>query len=155
MAFSDSLYLVVIFFVLVVTVLTADYVWTAISATPIMDDVPESVDNSTTATWENTTNFMDTSFQALFLIFAVVGIGLTILLASHPFMLVAWMLVNLVILFIYDTLCDFLTVFQTSDLNTGAMDVAIAFIENDMAKTIVLINILIGAVLFGKRVFVQ
>lgn len=137
-------------FALPVLVLTIDYTNNAF-LDAVGDRMPAQQNASIQAAWQNNVDFWNNSLAAIFFLFAIIAIGLTIFLASHPFLLIAWIFFNLIILWLHDALMEVLSVIIASPLNTGAMDVAIGFIQTDMISGIVIINIILGAVLFGKR----
>ncbi len=151
MAFSDSLYIVIFAFVFITVVLASSYIFNTVMGA-IGPDLPVETNTSVNAAWSNNVQFADDSFAAIWFILAAISIGLTIFLGSHPVVLAVWLMFNFVCFFVYDVLSDFLTEFLTTDLNTGVMNDAVSFVTGGMAKAIVVINVLIGAVLFGKRV---
>lgn len=153
MAFSDIAYLVILAFAFVVILLTMDYIWTAVIGV-IGPDMPGNTSQSMNASWTQNKQFADDSFTAIWFLLAAVSIGLTIFLGSHPIVLVAWIFFNFVILFVVDSLTDFLTAFLASDMNTGSMNDAASFVQTDMPKAIVGVNILLGIIMFGKRAVV-
>lgn len=122
---------------------------TAIGASNL--SINATVNQSIQESWAQNRNFWDESLPAIFFIFAALSIGLTIFLSSHPFLLIAWVFFQMLILWLHDALLEVLTQVVASPLNTGAMATSISFIENDMAKAVVMINIILGIVLFGKR----
>lgn len=150
MAFSDALYLVIFAFVFVVVVLSGSFVYTTVMGA-IDQDLPPAANASISASMNSNMEFADNSFSAIWFILAAISIGLTIFLGSHPVVLAVWLMFNIVAFFVFDILSDFLAGFLASDLNTGEMNDAVAFIQGDMPKAIVVVNVLIGAVLFGKR----
>jgi len=151
MAFSDSLYIVIFAFVFITVILACSYVYNTVMG-EIGPLVPAEANASIGSAWSNNLQFADDSFAAIWFILAAISIGLTIFLGSHPVVLAVWLLFNIVCFFVYDVLTDFLTSFLATDLNTGAMNDAVSFVTGGMGKAIVVINVLIGAVLFGKRV---
>lgn len=150
MGFSDALYLVIFAFVFIVVVLSSTFILNTVMA-QIGPDIAPEVNSSVMDSWEQNKTFADDSFTAIWFILAAISIGMTIFLGSHPVMLAVWVLFNITAFFVYDMLDDFLTVFLATPLNTGDMNDAAAFVQGDMPKAIVVINVLIGAVLFGKR----
>lgn len=150
MAFSDSLYIVIFAFVFITVVLSSSFVYNTVMG-EISEDIPAEANESISASMSSNMQFADDSFAAIWFIMAAVSIGLTIFLGSHPVVLAVWMLFNIVCFFVYDILDDFLTGFLATSLNTGEMNDAVSFVQGDMPKAIVIINVLIGAVLFGKR----
>jgi len=156
MAFSDVMYLVIFAFLFVIVILTSDYLYNAVMGTEYLENnIPAEINESVEDSWDTNVSFANNSFAGIWFILGIVSIGLTIFLASHPIVLIGWILFNIITLFVFDVLTDFLTQFLLSDLNTGVMNVAIAFIENDLAKAVIVLNVLIGAVLFGKQVLTQ
>lgn len=150
MAFSDILWVVGALFLLIIVGNTLDYAMDAVRP-HYNDSIPANTSAKIDSAWTNNQQFFDGSAAALFLIFAVLSIVLTIFLASHPVLLVIWIFVNLVVLFVYDTFDLFLVQFMASSLNTGAMDSAYNFFHGDLPKAVAIINMIAGLILFGKR----
>lgn len=150
LAFSDSLFLVIFAVALIVVVVTLNYIMGAVFPT-VQDDIPVSMNSSLNNSWDRQVQFANNSFAAIWFMFAVVSIALAFLIKSHPILLFAWLMFNVVLFFVYDSLSDFLTDFLASSLNDeNAMDVAVSFFQSDIPKAIVIINLLLGFVLFGK-----
>lgn len=150
MAFSDIMYLMLMAFALLVTMVACNYMLEAMMG-HIEGDIPETTNASVHDSWDQNMEFADNSFAAVWFLLAAISIGLTIMLASHPVVLIAWLLFNVLCLFVWDTMNDFLTPFLASDLNLGGMEDAASFVQTDLPKAIIGVNILVGMVLFGKR----
>jgi hypothetical protein len=152
MAFTDNLYLVIGMALLIVTVLSGDFIIKNVLGNPtVQAKLPAQMNASANAAWTNNQQFADNSFAAIFFIFGAISIGLTIFLQSHPLFMVAWLFFCIILFFTFDILTDALTPFMSSSLNTGAMNNAWAFFHGDMPKGLMVLNVLLGAVLFGKR----
>ena len=143
-------YLLVTFFVLILVWLICDYVWIAVFPT-INQSGNEEIAATLDTSWDKSKEFADGSYVALFLIIGVIGCVLTVFLAGHPIMLIAWLFINLIALFLYDIFNDFLTVFLLTDLNTGMMSTAVSFFQNGMPKAIIILNMLMALIFLGKR----
>lgn len=152
MAFSDLVYIMVGAFLLIITLLTVDFTLKAILP-EVQDEVPEQTYDKLNASWTNNANIFNNSYSALFVLFALVSLALAVFLPSHPVFLIVWFLVNLVMIWVYDTMDIFLQGFLNSDLDTGVADSAVSFVDNTLPKAALILNMLIGMVLFGKRVF--
>jgi len=151
MALSDIVILLVFSFVFVVILLSADYSFTKVFDS-IDQDLPTARAEKYNASWNNNVSFFNNSFSALWAIFALISLALALLLPSHPVFLIIWLLLNLVMIWLYDTLEVFLQKFLESDLDTGAMDQATNFVDTTLPKAALVLNMLVGIVLFGKRV---
>ena len=154
MGFDDILYLVVsCVLVIPIIVMAIDLVNSEMN-TAVGDsglNINATVNESIQESWTQNKNFWDQSLPAIFFIFAAISVGLTIFLSSHPFLLIAWVFFNMLILWLIDALLEVLAAVVASPLNTGAMATSISFMENDLAKAVIMINIILGIVLFGKR----
>ena len=150
MSFFDTIYLVAGFAVVIIIALTMSYTMPKVLA-PMQDDLPPGVNTTIMDSVNRTTNFLDTSFAALFFIFSAATIGMTIFIQSHPVALAFWLMFNIVTLLVWDVMVDFITIIESTVLNTHSMDTALAFFKGDLPKAIVVVNVLMGAVLFGKR----
>ena len=150
MSFFDTIYIVAAFAMIIVLGLIMSFVMPKFLE-PMAADLPPGANATITAQTDRVVGFLNLSFIALFFIFAGATIGLTIFLASHPVGLALWLIFNITTLVVWDSLSEFITGIAATDLNTGDMDTAISFFQGDMPKAIVVINVLIGAVMFGKR----
>ena len=150
MAFSDVLYLIIGAFALIVVVLAMDYVQNSVMTSIGPKISPTNVAKIDKA-WDQNRDFMNTGFIAMFIILAMIGVILSALVSSHPVFLVAWLLFNLVVLFVWDNLVSAMDAITSSSINTGNMNDAINFFKSDMAKVVVFVNILVALGLFGKR----
>lgn len=151
MALSDLVYLMAGAFILIIVVLSMDYAFTQVMSS-IEPDLPAERFASLNESWTNNATMMNDSFSALFVVFGLVSLALAIFLPSHPVFLVVWILLNLVMIWVYDTMELFLQAFLDSDLDTGIMDDATSFVDTTLPKAALVLNMLIGTVLFGKRV---
>lgn len=152
MAFSDSIYLIITAFVLIIGTLTISYIYDAVMPS-ISGDLPVGYVAKSDAAMDNNINFINLSFAALFFLFAILSFVFSSMVASNPVFLIAWLLINMITLFMYDTLLTVLDAFMLSDLNTGVMNTAYAFFTGGMAKGIIIINIIISIALYGKGFF--
>jgi len=151
MSFFDSLYIVAGFAMIILLTLTMSYVMPKVMTPLVNAGLPPSANTTIMTKVTQTTNFLDSSFAALFFIFGATSIGLTIFLQSHPVALAFWLIFCIVTILVWDTMVEFITSVEATSLNDHSMDMAISFFKGDMAKAIVVINVLMGAVLFGKR----
>lgn len=149
MAFSDLLYLVFFMFTLITVVLVGDYIYNAVFPL-VSPQIQTNISTSLSDTWTTTTGFYNGSFIAIFLILGIVSLILAAKLASSPVYLLMFLLFNLVILWFYDGLSTYLTLFLASPLNTGSMNTAASFLQNGLPKALIVINIIVAIVLFGK-----
>lgn len=152
MSFFDGIYMLAGFAVLIILALTFNHVFDVFMP-KIQDDLPVGANETLTRAMDRTTNFLDTSFIALFFIFSAVVIGLTVFLISHPVGLAIFLMMQIVTIMVWDSLDTLLTGIEASAINGGEMDTALAFFHGDMPKAIVIINILLGAVMFGRRAY--
>jgi hypothetical protein len=93
------------------------------------------------------------SFITIFLVIGFISVILSAYVSSNPLFLVAWIFINLILLFVYDTMFDALSYFIGSTIDDGSMDSAIAFFNGGLPKSIPILNVLVAIALFGKRVF--
>lgn len=150
MSFVDVLYALIAFFILIVVWNVMDFVWQN-TAPAFNSSIDPAIAGNLSAGITKNEQFFDTSFAALFVIVIAVSAVLTVFLASHPVVLMVWLLFNTVLIFVYDSLNDYLTVFLLTDLNTGVMNTAVAFFQSGMPKALIFGNVLMAIVLLGKR----
>lgn len=150
MSFFDTLTLVMAFMLIIIVSLASLYVWTV---TAPQLHAPANVTTAFNNSINTSVSFWDTSFAAMFIILALGSVVLTIFLSSNPALLVAWIFLNMATLFVWDSLNDVLTIFIAMPLNGGQMNTAIAFFQTGVPMAIPIINLLMGIVIFGKRVF--
>ena len=151
MGFLDVVYVLIFFFVLLIAVNVGDTAFRAVMPS-LNGTFSNATYNDMYAQHRYNNTFFDNSFAALFLLFCGISIILTALLVSHPGALAAWLLINLVTLFLYDVLSAFLAAFMLGPLNTGAMANAYDFWLSGVPKLVCVANIFLAVVLFGKRV---
>ena len=150
LAFSDVWFLFVGLIGLFLTVMVGNYAIGVLM--PELDDymTPE-MNTSINDSWDNNVAIYNGSFVAIWFIFMVLTIVLTITLQSHPAFLILWLFFNIVFLWVYDAMLQFLIPFLDSEINTGDLDDASSFLLNDIGKFTIFVNIILGAVLFGKN----
>jgi hypothetical protein len=150
MSFLDSIYIVAsIALIIFITGLLA-YVWVTfigVVGPHLPANVSSTVNSSVMGPFTTVNNFI----PALFYILSAIAIGATIYLQSNPVWLAIWLVINIAALVVWDGLDDFLTTYAASAANTGLMTTAISFFHNDIPKATVIINVLMGCVLYGKR----
>lgn len=150
MAFSDILYLVVGAIGFLITLAVCMAVFTPFMAA-VGPNMPGNTSTQVSGVWTGNISFFDSSFAAIFVIMAVMSIGFTLFLNSHPVFLVIWLFANLLTLFVWDVMMDVLTDVITALGVVASFPNSVAFLQNDMAQAIVVINVLLGVVLFGKK----
>lgn len=155
MAFLDLIYGLVIITTIIIGVLIADYAYNTIM-TPFnnLDNDPEIVNfnNNMTAKWHQNRDFFNNSFGAIFFIILVIDIVLIIFIRSHPVFLVIWFFMNLILLYVYDSMSVIVDAIEDSVINTGAMNNAISFFNGWIPKSLIIGNMITAMILFGKRV---
>lgn len=152
MSFFDMLTLIVAFFLIIIVSLASLYVW---NITAPQLGAPANVTTAFNDSINETVGFWDTSFAAMFVLLGIASIVLTIFLASNPALLLAWILMNMATLFVWDQLNDVLTIFLTMPFDGGQMNTAIAFFQTGIPMAVPILNLIMGVVIFGKRVFTQ
>jgi len=150
MSFFDVIYVIAGLAVMIVLVMAYSFVFDAFMPR-IQDDLPVGANETLINAMDKTETFADNSFIAMFFIFSAVIIGATVFLVSHPLGLAIWLCMNIITILVWDALDDLITGLEASSLNTGVMSNAIAFFHGDLPKAAVIINVLLGAVLFGRR----
>lgn len=150
MAFQDFIYLVVGAFVLIMIVLAMDYTFDSVFPL-IQNQIPSNQSTALSSAWTKNNDFFNGSFPAIFFLFSFVALVAAAFISSNPVYLIIFIFINLVLLFVYDAMTQFLTQFMTSSLNTGSMNTAQNFVNNDLPKGIIVLNILLAALLYGRR----
>ena len=150
MSFIDVLYALIVFFVLILVWNVMDFVWQT-TAPAFNSSIDPAIAGNLSSGITKNEQFYDASFAALFIIVLAISAVLTVFLASHPVVLMVWLLFNTVMIFVYDALNDYLTAFLLTDLNTGVMNTAVAFFQSGVPKALIIGNVLMAVVLLGKR----
>lgn len=149
----DIVLLVVGFCIFLFVAATAESIWRQMFASAYASSSPsvQSTQQTLNSSVNNNFTFFNASYVGLFIVMALVSIGLTIFVSSHPVFLFAWLLVNLVTLMVYDAILPSVVSFAGSSLNTGAMSNAFTFFQSGIAKVIIVLNVIMAVVLIGGK----
>lgn len=151
MSFQDIPFIVIYMFAFIILVVTTDYAWNTIYPV-VSEDLTPAQNATLSGGWDNNVNFFDNAFTGLFILFLLSSVLLTALLATHPVILFVWLLFNMLVLLLYDSLNQYLTAFATSPLNdAGAMSTAITFFSSGVPKVIVIMTVIMAIVMLGKK----
>jgi hypothetical protein len=153
MAFSDILYLLVLAFGIIVVSLVGVYIYDQIYPKTFQGQINPALETKINNGLDNNIGFFNLSFITIFLVIGFISVILSAYVSSNPLFLVAWIFINLILLFVYDTMFDALSYFIGSTIDDGSMDSAIAFFNGGLPKSIPILNVLVAIALFGKRVF--
>lgn len=148
LGYSDIIFLIVEFFIVLVFALAASTTFDAVY--PKIVTTPSNITNTLNASYNNTMNFYDMGFGALFFLFSIIALALVLLLPSHPVFLLMWLFINIVLFFLYDTLDTVVTGIKGTSLDNGRMNNAMSFFNHDMPKALMIFNALIAIVLYGR-----
>lgn len=152
MSFFDGLYLVVWFFVLLIVSCTAYFVWNQIWPT-VKAGVPATTQTKLETSVDNGMAFVDGSYAAMFIILMLCSVAMTVMLAANPIALIAWLLINIVTLVVFDSLNGFVSAFVAGGVYSGTFANAASFFQTGIPKVIPVFNMLLAIFLFGKRAF--
>lgn len=152
MSFVDIPLLIVVGAMLIVTLNIADFVYN--EAMPDASEIPEPVHTALDRSWTNTKTFYNNSFAAIFIIAGLAAVLLTAYLYSSPVALAVWLLFNMVSLFIYDAVTEYLSSFLASSLNTNAMIDAVAFWNSGVPLLIPGLSLAMAIIMFGRTVLI-
>lgn len=152
MSFEDTIFLIGGIFAIIAMVMILHYAYTSVMA-PISSMMPGNTSAQLNATEIKTVNFIDGSIAAMFFMFSAGIIALTAYLSGNPAALALWLILNIVMVLVWDVLDQTLTSIEGSVLNTGILSQARLFFHNVIPKAAVGVNILLGCALFGKKVF--
>ncbi len=150
MSYTDIVYLVFIFALIIVCLMTSSYLYSVVY-TPIGSLIPVNQSTMINNSVNGVYNFYDTALPAIFLILAILSALLTVFLQGHPIILVIWLIISVMTLLIYDIGLDIVNAFAATPINNHSMDTSIAFYRTGIPKFIPIANLIIAIVLLGKR----
>ena len=152
MSFTDTIYLVTIFFVIVICLMASSYVYSVVSP-PILIQLPANQSTTINTGVNSVYSFYDSSLPAIFLILTILSALLTVFLQGHPIILTVWLVISVMTLVVYDIGLDILNAFTATSLNIHTMDTSIEFYRSGIPKFIPIANLIIALVMLGKRGF--
>ena len=148
----DAAYILLFGFLLIVFALIAGILWQAVSPS-LSPYLPTEYSTPIFSGVTNMLEFWNTDFAAIIVLMLLGSVVLALFAYSHPVMLLAWFMFNLVTIMLYFLLNNILTSLLTTlnTLNPGTMINAIAFFSGPLPLVILVFNVLMAIVLMGKR----
>lgn len=152
MSFTDTIYLVFIFAIIIICLMTSSYVFSVVFP-PIGGLIPVNQSTTINNSVNSVYSFYDASLPAIFLILAILSALLTVFLRGHPIILAIWLIISVMTLLVYDIGLDLVNAFAATSINNHSMDISIEFYRSGIPKFIPVANLIIALVMLGKRAF--